>query len=255
MKKILLFLITTNISLNAQVGINKSSPTSAVDIVTSVNRTPLNIKDKNNELKVVVNQNGDFYFKNSLLIDEITKQNPGVAGQVLVSNGPNNKPSWINLDDSVIGNYLTSIVNAGYNLIEPISYIKNANTTYTLSFLSENVAYNAGYVKPNLDLDLDPTATGTNYLLVEKEGVYSIIVNGFIESSSLSNVTDFECVLYLDDYQQPIQGYLNGDKIQFIIESSRYLSNGDRIYLTLLGPSSWGFKEFNVLVNYVKADN
>lgn len=245
----------TNISLNAQIGINKLSPSSTVDIVTSTNKTPLSVKDKNNELKMEVNQNGDFYFKNSLLIDEMTKQNPGNVDEVLVSNGPNNKPSWVKLEESILGNYLVSIVAANYNLEGPISYTKNANTIYTLNFLPENVSYNSGYVEPSLDKDLDPTAIGTNYLLVDKEGVYSIVVNGFIDSSSLSNVSGFDCILYLDDYQQPIKGLINGNNIQFVVESSRYLQMGDRIYLTISGPSSWGFKEFNVLVNYVKADN
>ena len=129
MKKILL-LIIFNSSLEAQIGINKTNPTALVDIETSIDKTPLNIKSKNQELKMEVNSNGDLFFKNSLLIEDTNSQNPGKPGDVLVSNGPNKKPSWLALDNTIIGNYLTSIVNANYNLIGPITYTKNANVNY-----------------------------------------------------------------------------------------------------------------------------
>lgn len=252
MIKLLPFFITCFVY--SQIGINKTTPQATIDIVVSSEKTPLKVHDKNSDLKMQVDSNANFFFKNSLLINENGVQNPGKQGQVLMSNGPNKTPSWIDLESSVIGDYLTPILSANNTVVSPNNTSKQPNVEYPINFLLENVIFINGYVTPSLDMTLEPGInTGTNILTVEKRGVYSITFNSLLVAPNTSD--DFKCMVYLGDYEHYFQGDKNNDEIQLVTNISRFLNVGDKIYITIEGPTSWGFKTLNFLMNYVKADN
>ena len=252
MIKLLPFFIASIVY--SQIGINNPDPKATVDIITSPGKIPLKIYDKNLNLKMQVDSNANLFFENALLINENGRQNPGKQGQVLVSNGPNKTPSWIDLESSIISDYLTPILSANYIITSPNNSSKEPNITYPINFLLDNVIFINGYATPSLDTTLEPgVTTGTNVLTIEKSGVYSITFNGFIVTNNPTQ--NFNCIVHIGNYEQYFKGIENNSEIQLVSNISKYLSVGDRIFVTIVGSSSWGFKNLNFLMNYVKADN
>lgn len=253
MKSYLFFLIPN--FMFGQIGINNDTPSASVDIIKTLNKSSILITDKVSDKIFELDINNNLFLKGALLINNNNIQNPGKPGQVLVSKGDGLQPEWLDVDKSVISNYMTSLLFGSFNsaLSRPI---KSANTEYTLSFTDSELIKNTSlnYISASLNTAIDDTSTGYNLFTVQKEGVYQIVINGFIDIENMNSSTEGLLTLNLGNYSQLISPTISGNKLQFIVQSVRKLEPNQKIYTTINSNSSWNFNEFDMLITYVNSD-
>lgn len=253
MKLYFIFLIPS--VMFGQIGVNNDNPSALLDIIKTSNKSSILITNKASDKIIEIDTNNNLFLKGALLINNNNIQNPGKPGQVLVSKGDGIQPEWLDVNKSVISNYMTSLLFGSFNPDQSRN-IKKENTEYALSFTNNELINNTdfNYIIPSLNTSIDNTSIGYNLFTVQEEGVYQVVINGFIDIENINNSTNGLLTLNLGDYSQLVGSTIVGNKLQFIIQVIKKLEANQKIYTTINSNSSWRFSEFDMLITYVNSD-
>lgn len=237
-------LITSNLS-NAQVGINTTTPSAMLDIIsdnTTDSYTPLQIKNSADDVLISVNNSGDLRFRRALM----PNNDAGQDGDFLISKGPDLPPVWGPLQNHN-GRVALQEFNARRNAVSSESI--GAQTYLYWDFPTVNVTTSP---------EIGTWNSATRSFNVNKTGVYHITAGG--EARNLSSTTPN--LLFVITAGGSFQA---GGNINFIESSQRHISaysvlsivlhQGDTIRVgATSGNSTWTMGTGFINIQYSEID-
>lgn len=239
MKK-LLYLISWMPAISmAQVGINAPAPSAALDIISKNNTNltqALLINDNTHSPIMNVADNGNVYFKGSLS----TNGNAGTDDLVLKSNGTNSSPQWTQSGLTSLDNYVLLAYN-GYSNTATSYFV--ANAVERLNFTNANITSS----------DVGTWNTTTKEYTVAKSGIFDVVVNTEISTQTDNASRTSEIFLQMGTYKQGsighrVVGSLRNSHLS--TKASRYLTAGEKIYITVKSTINWRFDKVSININY-----
>lgn len=169
-----ILLLTTYNLCNAQVGINTTTPSAVLDIISdnaTETYTPLQIKNSADDVLMSVNNSGDLKFRRALM----PNNDAGQDGDFLISKGPNLSPVW-----GPLQNHNGRVVVQEFNA--------RRNTVSSESIGTQTYLY---WDFPTINVSTSPEIgtwnSATRSFIVNKTGVYHITAGG--EARNLSSTT------------------------------------------------------------------
>lgn len=227
---IIFFLISFCFS---QVGINTDNPSASLDIVSLGNSEltkALEINDVDNNETFTVYDNGNVYFKRSLLLNN----SAGLNGKLIKSNGSNVSPEWVAADvDNSINKYLAVVFNGNQTSI-PI--------TYNLGNTVQRVSVDNHFLEAN---SVGEWNSSLNEYTVQLEGIYYVTVGVNMETQLSNSSNTGNIWIYAGGLRQGISAVLNSDNNRQLSAAgvlTAYLFPGDKIYVTSTINSAWLIK-------------
>lgn len=239
MKKHTFLILFTPALFCSQVGINTKTPSATLDIVSknNTNATQAMIINSNTSSAIMkVSDNGNFYFKGSLSANNVS----GTDEWVLTSNGNSNSPQWVDINNTALGKYVLVAYNA-YNSTTS-SYI-NANTSERINFTNTNLVSST----------VGTWNTTTKEYTVSKSGVYDVVVNTKISTQSNNSNRTSSLFLQIGTYKQGSRGENVAGSLtssHLTTKATRYLSAGEKIYVTVSSNTNWRFDNSTININY-----
>lgn len=230
-------------SLFAQVGINTDQPSATLDIISGGNvatTKALEVNENSNTEIMTVSDNGNIYFKRSLLVNN----NAGAAGRLLKSRGINQPPVWVeNSTDNFIDKFVAVAFNGNQNIIPSSFYTASSNQRLNIEHFNLN-ATNIGTWNSSLK----------EYTVI-LEGVYHITagVNMFTQTGNTSRTGNLW--IYAGSQRQGLGAVLNPDNNTDLSAAgvlTAYLYPGDKIYATCNVSNVWKVRSNFLNISYSK---
>ncbi|HUH35538.1 MAG TPA: hypothetical protein VL022_06890 [Moheibacter sp.] len=242
-KYITIFCAVIGQIIYSQVGIGTQNPSATLDVVSlgSTNETyGLKVNDRDSNTMMSIADNGNLYFKRSL----IAGASAGVAGYVLGSEGSNNTPVWKEVLNSPL-----------YRYVAIAYHVRNSNKINGLPANSNVIIDFGNSAVINSAVIGSWNETTKKYRLLES-GIYDITASVTGQSSLASANRKAVMMIHLGGYSQVYKGTNSqGSSSDFMTTGkvSRYLTAGTEISVTVrvsnLSGSGTTWSQNNAILN------
>lgn len=231
----------------AQVGIGTDAPSATLDVVshTSLEDNPvLKVRSGEDDELMSVSVNGDFHIKNQLQVNS----QPGAAGNLLESKGPNQTHVWSDSDNPLVNKYV-AIAYSAEQYISPIIYTGNF-VNHTVNLMGEYVSINS--------TEIGTWNPVTYEYITQMEGIFEVSVGLNIYTTIQDGNRSAVMTIYMDSARQLFRGSnvldsnlstdLNG-------KISRYLPAGSRIFVQVNANREWFIYSGTININFTPKTN
>lgn len=241
---LLILIISTQLSYS-QVGIGTKTPSATLDLVSKGNSSStysLKVKNNENQDLMSVGDNGNLFFKRSL----IAGSSAGANNFVLASKGANNLPVWENISNSPLHKYIT------------VAYHAQNTSDVGGQAGSSNILINFGNLPTVNSTVIGGWNPSTRVYTVLENGIYDITATIPAIANQSSPNRKAVMSIHLGNYTQSYKG-TNHQGSDFVMmctgKVTRYLTAGTQISVTvrvtgLSGQNSWHYQNAILNINY-----